>query len=249
MEGVSPRIESTGEGLLHQFGEGGDNREHTAPRSISSETEHPNRYGDDNGAGARAEEEGTDRTCGLDTLHGSIGEGDLSFGAQTQPPIGVAEVEKENREGKSCTLETTDVAIRLRETGGIRVSCAGSLEGMVPQHGLSSTPGYSIPHHVQSNEDGVGDLGHHTGTDSACRGNNGLRATPTSPDQSLLLSDCSATQNREELQRVSRERQEVDGPIQHESREVDAPLEQDALETETGICINSRHSSIGLLAH
>ncbi|CCB80689.1 hypothetical protein HBZC1_17030 [Helicobacter bizzozeronii CIII-1] len=41
----------------------------------------------------------------------------------------------------------------------------------------------------------------------------------------------------------------MDGPIQHESREVDAPLEQDALETETGICINSRHSSIGLLAH
>nr|WP_233708616.1 SNF2-related protein [Helicobacter bizzozeronii] len=232
---TSPRVEPTGEGILYQSGGGGHKREYATLRPVSSKTEHSDRLGESFGARARGEEESADGARGLATLSQSTREGDLSVGAHAHPPTGVEDIEAENRTDQSRALGTTDVAIRPREAGGLRVSSAGSLEGMVSQHDLPSAPRHPIPHSAQPNQDGASDLGSDTGTDSARRGDNGYGDTPASRDQTLSLFDHRTPHHREELQRVSAEGQGVDGTLQHEFGVTDIRLEQHSSEIREGV--------------
>ncbi|WP_233704668.1 N-6 DNA methylase [Helicobacter bizzozeronii] len=227
---TSPRVEPTGEGILYQSGGGGHKREYATLRPVSSKTEHPDRLRESFGARARGEEESADGARGLATLSQSTREGDLSVGAHAHPPTGVEDIEAENRTDQSRALGTTDVAIRPRKAGGIRVSSAGSLEGVVSQHDLPSAPRHPIPHSAQPNQDGASDLGSDTGTDSARRGDNGYGDTPASRDQALSLFDHRTPHHREELQRVPAEGQGVDGTLQHEFGATDTLLEQHSFE-------------------
>ncbi|WP_158653114.1 SNF2-related protein, partial [Helicobacter baculiformis] len=219
---TSSRIELTGEGILLESRGGGDEGERRALRG-SVEVEHPNRLREGDGARARGEAESADGARGPSTLSGGNLKGDLSIRAHAHPPIEVGDLEREDREDQSGALGATDVVIQSRETGGLRVSGAGSLEELVSSHDLPSTPRHSVLHSARPNQDGVSDLGSDTGTDSARRGDNRYGDTPTSPNQPLSLFDHRPPHHREELQRVLGQGRGIDGTLQYESGGIDTP--------------------------
>ncbi|WP_104725491.1 SNF2-related protein, partial [Helicobacter suis] len=220
---TSPRVEPTAEGILLESGGGGDERASTTLRLASSETEHSDRLREGDGAQRGAEAERREGARGSSALSGGNPEGDLSPRAHAHPSTGVGDIEGENREGKSRALGATDVAIQPRENGGLRVFATGSLEELVSSHDLSSAPRHSVLHSARPNTDGVSDLGSHTGTDSARRGDNRYGNSPRSKNQSLSLFDHRPLLHREELLGVPAEGQGVDGTLQYESRGIGAP--------------------------
>ncbi|WP_176486087.1 hypothetical protein [Helicobacter suis] len=220
---TSPRVEPTAEGILLESGGGGDERASTTLRLASSETEHSDRLREGDGAQRGAEAERREGARGSSALSGGNPEGDLSPRAHAHPSTGVGDIEGENREGKSRALGATDVAIQPREKmEGYEFLLLDRWRSWFP-HDLSSAPRHSVLHSARPNTDGVSDLGSHTGTDSARRGDNRYGNSPRSKNQSLSLFDHRPLLHREELLGVPAEGQGVDGTLQYESRGIGAP--------------------------